>query len=1058
MRSLLITITCCLLTTIAFNQAQIDVNVSPLKSVDILELPALDNQQLQKRYKNEETKSTALRFAEARDINITPQKHGTWEQTKDNKLVWRQIIVSPNAHTINLAFTKFYLPESAQLFIYNTDKTEVIGPITFEDNDDHLQYWTPLITGEKVVVELQIAPEDKNDYTLELSRVNHDFINIQKSFSGSCNVDVVCGAEDGFSIVDEYRDIIRSAGAYTVGGIDFCSGTLMNNVRQDFTPYFLTADHCGVRANNAASMVVFWNYQNSTCRQPGSVQSGGIGNGLRNQFNSGARFRATLNDSDFTLVELDDPVDRDFNLFFSGWNRGAALTDTSICVHHPGVEEKRISFDFDGLAAQNTHVRVFDWDIGTTEGGSSGSGLYNTRGELIGQLTGGLAACGNNDFDIYGWVNYSWDRGPNSSSQLGPWLDPDNTGVMALNGIDGNFNLLIDQMSFDICGSNQDNLEIAVTAEGQFEGPINFSVGPLPNNISANFDSPSGIEGQENRLVVSGLSSAAEGRFDIIIIATDGTNTVESAVTIDISQDIPSAPTQNFPLDGATGLGLEVEIVLNRRTVAFNEFQVSTDENFNNLIVNERSDVGELIVEDLQSQTTYFWRARSGNSCGLSDWTEARSFTTSEILCAIINYLGESVTIGSNDPNTVRSEVELPYVFQIENIDINQVSGTHTFISDIDSGLEFGGALSVLFTDLCFADDNFNLGFSDDSNLNDIPCPPTSGDIFVPFTPLDVFNGLIATGTWELIIDDTASQDGGSLDAWSMDVCYSNPIAPIIVPSNNIIMGCNNTQMDINVYVDAGNQNPDFEVRVIGGNGNEITSSLRPIGNDPTSMILALVPSREEGGLSTIEILNGNNVEFSTQIRLDLEDGGAQAITRVPQSGARLNNNQFNQISWDTQGFTGDYIVEVSRDENFNEIELSFEGSNGGNIAVDATALEDGVYYIRIGQEGDCGFVLSDVVIINLDSTVSTFDEQNTITATLFPNPGNGIFNLNTESTIPEDTEIRIFDVQGKTYLPRVSRKNDRSLQLEMSEFPTGMYYLELTNKDLSIKKKLIKI
>ena len=1024
----------------------------------ILELPALDNQQLQKRYKAEETKSTALRFAEARDINITPQKSGTWEQTKENKLVWRQVIVSPNAHSINLAFTKFYLPESANLFIYNTDKTEVIGPITFEDNDDHLQYWTPLITGEKVVVELQIAPEDKNKYTLELSRVNHDFIDIQKSFSGSCNVDVVCGAEDGFSIVDEYRDIIRSAGAYTVGGIDFCSGTLMNNVRQDFTPYFLTADHCGVRTNNAASMVVFWNYQNSTCRQPGSVASGGIGNGLRNQFNSGARFRATLSDSDFTLVELDDPVEKDFNLFFSGWNRGTALTDTSICVHHPGVEEKRISFDYDGLVPESTHVRILDWDIGTTEGGSSGSGLYNTKGELIGQLTGGLAACGNNQFDIYGWVNYSWDRGPNSSSQLAPWLDPDDTGVVALNGIDGNFNLLIDQLAFDICGASQDILEIAVTAEGQFDGPVNFSVGSLPNGVNANFDSQSAMEGVENRLVVSGLSNAPEGRFDIVIIGTDGANTVESSISIDLSQDIPSIPTQNFPVDGAIGLGLEVELILNRRNVAFNEFQVATDENFNNLIVNERSTIGEFTLEGLQSQTRYFWRARSGNSCGVSNWTDARSFTTSEILCATINYLGESIEIGSNDPNLIRSDVNLPYVFQIENIDINQVNGTHTFISDLDSGLAFDNTVSVLFSDLCFSDDNFNLGFSDVSNLTDIPCPPTSGDIYVPLTPLDVFNGMTATGIWQLIIDDTASQDGGSLDAWSMDVCYSNPIAPIIVPRNNIVTGCFDTQMDVNVYVDAGIQNPNFEVRVMSESGNEITSSLTPIGNDPNSMNLALVPSQEEGGIATVEILNGNNVEFSTLIRLDLEDGGTQAITTVPQSGARLNNNQFNQISWDTQGFTGDYIVEVSRDEDFNQIELSFEGSNGGDIAVNATALTDGVYFIRIGQEGDCGFVLSDVIVINLDSTVSTFDEQNTILATLFPNPGNGIFNLNTESSIPEDTQIRILDVQGRTYLPNVSRKNDRSLQIEMSGFPTGMYYLELTNKDLSIKKKLIKI
>jgi hypothetical protein len=151
-----------------------------------------------------------------------------------------------------------------------------------------------------------------------------------------------------------------------VGGIDFCSGTLINNARNDCTPYFLTAEHCSITTNNQSSVVVYWNYQNSTCREPGSNASGGIGNGLRNQFNSGAVIRADLQDSDFSLLELDDPIDPAFDLYFAGWSREFELPDSSVCIHHPGVEEKRISFDFDRLIYDNTlnssrdttHIRV----------------------------------------------------------------------------------------------------------------------------------------------------------------------------------------------------------------------------------------------------------------------------------------------------------------------------------------------------------------------------------------------------------------------------------------------------------------------------------------------------------------------------------------------------------------------------------------------------------------------------------------------------------------------------------------------------------------------------
>ena len=36
-----------------------------------------------------------------------------------------------------------------------------------------------------------------------------------------------------------------------------------------------------------------------------------------------------------------------------------------------------------------THVRLEDWDLGTTEGGSSGSPLFNQDHRVIGQLHGG---------------------------------------------------------------------------------------------------------------------------------------------------------------------------------------------------------------------------------------------------------------------------------------------------------------------------------------------------------------------------------------------------------------------------------------------------------------------------------------------------------------------------------------------------------------------------------------------------------------------------------------------------------------------------------------------
>ena len=84
--------------------------------------------------------------------------------------------------------------------------------------------------------------------------------------SGSCNLDVEC-LDSG----DTWREEMRAVGVISTGGSTFCTGSLVNNTANDRKMYFMTANHCGINSGNAASLVVYWNYQNSFCRAPGSA-------------------------------------------------------------------------------------------------------------------------------------------------------------------------------------------------------------------------------------------------------------------------------------------------------------------------------------------------------------------------------------------------------------------------------------------------------------------------------------------------------------------------------------------------------------------------------------------------------------------------------------------------------------------------------------------------------------------------------------------------------------------------------------------------------------------
>jgi hypothetical protein len=127
---------------------------------------------------------------------------------------------------------------------------------------------------------------------------------------------------------------------------------------------------------------------------------------------------------------------------YGGWDRSGAAPSSATTVHHPNGDEKRISFENDPVTVTSyygtaspgdgTHLRVADWDLGTTEGGSSGSPLFDAAQRVVGQLHGGDAACGNDLPDWYGRFSASWSGGGTSATRLSDWLDPTSTGATTL--------------------------------------------------------------------------------------------------------------------------------------------------------------------------------------------------------------------------------------------------------------------------------------------------------------------------------------------------------------------------------------------------------------------------------------------------------------------------------------------------------------------------------------------------------------------------------------------------------------------------------------------------
>ena len=420
----------------------------PLDEVARVEMPALDNDALIAR--DEAARLTAepgpFRFAEPFEVGYDARTAGTWETLGDGTRVWRLVVRSPGAYSINLGFTRFRLPEDASLWLYPAGEAPHFRPFTAADNEAHGQLWTPIVRGDEVVVELDLPPAKPGaaaDYELSIGQVNHAYRPFgvraetaeDQARSGSCHVDVVCPEGDG------HRDVIRGVGAYTRGGIQNCSGSAINNTAGDGTPYFLTANHCGVTAADAATVVIYWNYENSTCRPVGSPENASPGDGPLFQFNSGAILRGRFGASDWALLETDDPIPTEYNVFLNGWDRRDQATSSAVGIHHPNLEEKRISVENDSTTVvtgyqsgtpnpNGTHLRITEWDLGVTEVGSSGSPLFSPEKRIVGQLHGADVSSCEGLSDWYGRM------ARNMTTGLAEFLDPGGSGVPFIDGLE----------------------------------------------------------------------------------------------------------------------------------------------------------------------------------------------------------------------------------------------------------------------------------------------------------------------------------------------------------------------------------------------------------------------------------------------------------------------------------------------------------------------------------------------------------------------------------------------------------------------------------------------
>ena len=383
---------CLIMTWMMVNHAHALMTRPPVSSTEpVLDLaevafrvmPGVDNAALTVAARAFESGRIAVPYEFAHPFEVAFDTHnsGTWETLTDGSRLWRLRVISKTAISINLGFDRFQLPEGAGLWVHDGLNDHIAGPYTQNHQSALGRLFTQAIRGDEIVIEVYIPDDAVGTTDVSLGYVNHAFRSMTGRFQGACNNDVIC------PVGDPWRDQISSVAMISIGGFILCSGQMVNNTRWDKTPYLLTADHCGLNSTNADSLVVYWNFESPVC---GLLDGGSLDD---NQ--SGATFIASHFASDTALVRLDQQPLPDFKVFYGGWDVSGATPMSSVSIHHPSAGEKAISFDDDPSMSSDigrggqTHWKIGNWESGTTEGGSSGSYLFDAdSGLCVGVLTG----------------------------------------------------------------------------------------------------------------------------------------------------------------------------------------------------------------------------------------------------------------------------------------------------------------------------------------------------------------------------------------------------------------------------------------------------------------------------------------------------------------------------------------------------------------------------------------------------------------------------------------------------------------------------------------------
>jgi hypothetical protein len=399
------------------------------------------------------------------------QTHGVWTRT-GNKAVWTYGVRIPTAVSMSFHASSTVLPSSATLVVR-------AGTVTYRytSRDVHRgQLWSRIAIGDTLTFELTVAVSDRDSVVLDIASLQAGYRGLNNrvpdhpyyralrnrlASTGAADPNASCVVNYACAVTPANTAQGGATAALLIANVGQCTGTLLNDVPGDATPYLLTARHCetgklgGGAPGAAAAVSVYWDAVTPCGGALGTIYDPGI------PYQVGAS--TVVEQQDAWLISLDDsPVVSD--AYFSGFDASGGSVQGGYTVHHALSYNKQYTAWFGQAAAvqqasvPGTSYTSNFWEVVNQQGnvgpGASGSGLFDQNNRLVGSLSlgrtpadgGAYGSCpvnpppapnGSNGVADFTALASVWNSTADSTSSTGSVtlqhvLDPQATGTMTI--------------------------------------------------------------------------------------------------------------------------------------------------------------------------------------------------------------------------------------------------------------------------------------------------------------------------------------------------------------------------------------------------------------------------------------------------------------------------------------------------------------------------------------------------------------------------------------------------------------------------------------------------